>query len=48
MRYHVSEVIAIEIIGGRFFPRTESDIPLMPAEKAFFYLRMLKEKCGRG
>jgi uroporphyrinogen decarboxylase len=48
MREHVRSVIEIGRRGGRFFPRTESGIPVMPREKILQYLSILKEECGVG
>jgi len=48
IRRHVHEVIEIGRGGGRFFPRTESGIPPMPADKALFYVKVLKEERARG
>jgi len=48
IREHVARVITVGRTGGRFFPRTESGIPLMPTEKALFYLKTLKEERRRG
>lgn len=48
LRRHVSDVISVGRMGGRFFPRTESGIPPMPPEKGRFYVETLREQCRRG
>lgn len=48
IRRHVTEVIAIGRVGGRFFPRTESGMPPMSFEKALLYIHVLKEERSRG
>ena len=48
MRRHVAGVITVGRKGGRFFPRTESGIPLMPVEKTLLYLDILKEERMKG
>ena len=45
---HVVEVVSVGRVGGRFFPRTESGISPMPAEKAMFYVNALKAQRERG
>ena len=48
---HVAEVMAAGCPGGRFMPRTESGIPMMPAEKARFFIDTLykyRVRYGRG
>lgn len=48
MEEHIKEVIRIGRKGGRFFPRTESGIPLMPKEKILFYVEALKKERENG
>jgi len=45
---HVEDVVSAGRVGGRFFPRTESGIPPMPAAKARFYLETLRRQRLRG
>jgi uroporphyrinogen-III decarboxylase len=42
---HIVEVMEIGCKGGRFMPRTESGIPMMPAEKAKFFINILSKYC---
>ena len=48
IREHVTEVISVGRVGGRFFPRTESGIPPMTVKKLKVYLDVLQEKCANG
>ncbi|MBN2851726.1 MAG: hypothetical protein JXQ23_03210 [Clostridia bacterium] len=48
MREHVFAVVETGRKGGRFFPRTESGIPVMSKEKTVEYLCLLKEACQLG
>ncbi|MCD4823374.1 MAG: hypothetical protein K8S55_02100 [Phycisphaerae bacterium] len=41
---HVTEVISIGRVGGRFFPRTESGIPPMDLERCKYYLEVMKQQ----
>lgn len=45
---HVAEVIDKGRKGGRFIPRSESGIPVMPAEKARYYVDVLKKERKKG
>ena len=45
---HVEDVISVGRAGGRFFPRTESGMPPMPAAKGRFYLEALRQQRQRG
>jgi len=48
LRAHLEEVMRIGGIGGRFFPRTESGIPPMSAQKFWLYLEILRELREQG
>ena len=48
MRKHVRDVIAVGRTGGRFIPRTESGIPIMPLDKIQQYLEILQEERAHG
>ena len=45
---HITEVISIGRVGGRFFPRTESGLPLMSEEKTRFFIETVKAQRARG
>lgn len=48
MAEHIRQVVQTGRVGGRFFPRTESGIPMMPLDKTRRYIELLQKERRHG